>query len=46
MSSLLAVRLDEYTILAWLPYAALIVGQSVFGELCPQFKFTRYVKFN
>ena len=34
------------TILAWLPYAALIVGRSVFGALCSQIKFTRSVKFN
>ena len=30
MSAPLAVWLDD-TILAWLPYAALIVGRSVFG---------------
>ena len=45
MSAPLAVRLDD-TILAWLPYAALIMGQSVFVALCSQLKFTRSVKFN
>ena len=45
MSAPLAVRLDD-KILAWLPYAALTVGQSVFGALCSQLKFTRSVKFN
>ena len=34
------------TILAWLPYAALILGRSVFGALCSQLKFARSVKFN
>ena len=45
MSAPLAVRLDD-AILAWLPYAVLIVGQSVFSALCSQLKFTRSVKFN
>ena len=44
MSAPLTVRLDD-TILALLPYAALIVGRSVFGALCSQLKFTRSVKF-
>ena len=45
MSAPQAVRQD-YTILAWLPYAVLIVGRSVFGAMCSQLKFTRSVKFN
>jgi hypothetical protein len=40
MSAPLAVRLAD-TILAWLPYAALIVGRSVFGALFSLLKFTR-----
>ena len=45
MSAPLAMQPDD-TILAWLPYAALIVGRSVFGAMCSQLKFTRSVKFN
>ena len=45
MSAPQAVRQD-YTILAWLPYAVLIVGRSVFGAMCSQLKFTRSVKLN
>ena len=45
MSAPLAVRLDD-AILAWLPYAVLIVGRSIFGALCSQLRFTRSVKFN
>jgi hypothetical protein len=40
---------DETIILLfhfWLPYAALIVGRSVFGGLCSQLNFTGSVKFN